>query len=161
MKENKHYVVTSILRFLSFISSDDSVKDKLSQVNILSALFAQLSTGDKDDKKFILSVLNDLVNRPKAVQVIKETAWLDGIDKLVACQDVEPLAASLIFSTLHRDPTIRAQINAIMELEKVNSIIKANNGTYEWTDLHIPAHIKRLASSKSLQMGALDIGLVE
>jgi hypothetical protein len=32
-----------------------------------------------------------------------------------------------------------------MELEKVNSIIKANNGTYEWTDLHIPAHIKRLA----------------
>jgi hypothetical protein len=48
-------------------------------------LFAQLSTEDKDDKKFVLSVLNDLVSKPKAVQMIKETAWLDGIDKLVAC----------------------------------------------------------------------------
>ena len=108
MKENKHYIVTSILRFLSFISNDDSIKDKLSQINVLSALFAQLPTEDKDDKKFVLSVLNDLVSKPKAVQMIKETAWLDGIDKLVACQYVEPLATSIIFSTLHRDPTIRA-----------------------------------------------------
>lgn len=67
MKENKHFIVTSILRFLSFISSDDSVKDRLSQINVLSALFAQLSNEDKDDKKFVLSVLNDLVGKPKAV----------------------------------------------------------------------------------------------
>ena len=49
----------------------------------------------------------------------------------------------------------------MMEVEMVNNIIKANNGATNWTDLYVPAHIKRIAANESLEMGNIDIGIIE
>jgi hypothetical protein len=87
--------------------------------------------------------LFDLSNCNRALEAIREISWVDGIGKLIDIQDREPVVVSLIFSYLHTDPQIRAQINAVMELSQINHIVKLNGNEQEWTDLSIPEQIRR------------------
>jgi hypothetical protein len=82
-----------------------------------------LDTKDRQARKSYLSVLSDLIKDQKAVEEIRQIAWLDGISKLITCVEQEPVAVSLIFGALHRDPALRTQINAMMETNHINKII--------------------------------------
>jgi hypothetical protein len=88
---------------------------------------------------------------------VREIAWLDGIGKLIASLDNEPVPVSLIFSILHRDPQLRNQINAMLDRDQINRIIRANGGVDEWIDLTVPEHIRRCMMGGNKN----EIGLIE
>ena len=76
---------------------------------LLKSIYDLFQKADTYSKKFYLSCLIDLFENPRAVALMQNTSWTNGIEMMLnTCLTDEPLATSLIFNRLYKDPIIQA-----------------------------------------------------
>jgi len=87
---------------------------------VISSALESLSTKDKIEKKFILSVLYDISASPMTLRIVKEITWKKGIGMLIdyAFMD-EPVVTSLIMNNLHNDVVIKNLMITCMKREQI------------------------------------------
>jgi len=72
------------------------------------ALFQALSVNESLDRKYVLAVLYDLLQHESTKQFVRETAWSQGIEQLLATSYLaEPVATAFIFRTVNADSVLR------------------------------------------------------
>ena len=83
---------------LSFFSPLEVIKLEIVNMLLVKTLFGALGSGSDLDRKFILSILVDIITNAQMHQIIKSLSWTQGLEKLLNTSFAsEPIAVSLIF----------------------------------------------------------------
>ena len=92
--------------------------------------------------------------------MMQNTSWSQGIETLLnTCLATEPLATSLIFNRLHKDPNIRNQINSMMSKEYIDEVLNQKLTATSWLDPVVPAHLRRISLNSNLVVGNMNVSI--
>ena len=124
-----------IIKILTFFSEDEVTWSQIICRDVIKGCMMSLSTRDPIEKKFILALLNDISSSPVTMKIIKESAWGEGIGKLINQGFVdEPAAVSFIIGNLNRDVVVRNQLITMMPREYITDILMAREDLEVWLD---------------------------
>ena len=79
---NQNRLILECLKVWSFYSQDDTLWSQMITRSFIKALFMMLSLKDKEEKRYPLSILNDILPSPIALKFIKELPFKEGMNKL-------------------------------------------------------------------------------
>jgi len=92
----------------------------------IKTLFNALKGASNIDRKFILSILLDVISNAQMYQIVKSLSWTQGLETLLNSSfAAEPIAVSLIFQHLSSDPIVLSQMNNMMSAEYLDEVIGA------------------------------------
>ena len=81
-EENQNRLILECLKVCSFYSQDESLWPQMITRPFIKSLFIMLGLKDKDEKRYPLSILNDILASPIAFKYIKELPYKEGMNKL-------------------------------------------------------------------------------
>ena len=150
-----------VYRFLSFFMESVPVQHQLlDNPFLLKSIFDLFPKADGYSRKFYLSCLVDLFENPRAIAMMQNTSWTNGIEMMLnSSLTDEPLATSVIFNRLYRDSVIQTQVNSMMSKEYIDEVLNKRLTQTYWLDPSIPAHLRRISASNNLAIGNMNISI--
>ena len=104
IEQKKRDLILLSFRLLTFFSKYASVQAYIVTLNTVKTLFNSMKDASGLDRKFLLSILLDIVQNVRTHQIIKSLSWSQGIEVLLqACFENEPMAVGKIFAVLMSD----------------------------------------------------------
>jgi hypothetical protein len=79
---NQNRLILECLKVCSFYSTDETMWSQMITRPFVKALFIMLALKDKDEKRYPLSILNDILSSPMAFRFMKELPYKEGMNKL-------------------------------------------------------------------------------
>jgi hypothetical protein len=79
---NQNRLILECLKVCSFYSQDETLWSQMITRSFIKALFIMIGLKDKDEKRYPLSILNDILASPIAFKYIKELPYKEGMNKL-------------------------------------------------------------------------------
>ena len=85
-------------RVISFFSRYPAFQNYIVTLPVVKTMFASLKEANGLDKKFILSILLDIMSNLSSHKIIKSLSWSQGMELLInTCFNAEPMAVGKIF----------------------------------------------------------------
>ena len=92
---SQNRLILECLKVCSFYSQDESLWSQMITRSFIKALFMMLALKDKDEKRYPLSILNDILASPTAFKYIKELPYKEGMNKLYTLYPKDQVEAIL------------------------------------------------------------------
>ena len=94
-EENQNRLILECLKVCSFYSQDETLWPQMITRPFIKSLFIMLALKDKDEKRYPLSILNDILASPVAFKFIKELPYKEGMNKLYSLYPKDQVEAIL------------------------------------------------------------------
>ena len=141
-EDNQNGLILECIKVCSFYSQDETLWSQMISRSFVKALFMMLALKDKDEKRYPLSVLNDILPSPIALKYIKELPYKEGMNKLYTLYPKDQIEAILtkIYSehkNLHGFPIPADFMDKHPDMKTTGAMAIANQRLQEIKNRHL------------------------
>ena len=139
---NQNGLILEWIKVCSFYSQDETLWSQMISRSFIKALFIMLSLKDKDEKRYPLSVLNDILPSPIAIRFIKELPYKEGMNKLYTLYPKDQIEAILTkiyeeHKNLHGFPIPASFLDKHPNMKTTGAMAIANQRLQQIKNRHI------------------------
>ena len=165
ISDKKREIQFLCFRLLSLFVENETVKLEIISMLNVKTLFGALKDASNLDRKFIMSILTEIITNSQMHQIIKGLSWAQGLETLLnTCFSSEPMAVSMIFQQLTKDHVILSQMNNMMSPEYLEEVVKFIQGQANfYADPLVPVHLRKsvIVDGENIYVGSLNLTNVD